>query len=159
MTTIDEQLQVQCPYVRAKQYLHESVEPAAQSGLPERVRLAASVPATNVELSKHVRVEYSAGTDPMHFDEPWKLRWTPENGGIYPAFQGELTVRADESYRRAILELKGDYVPPAGAVGRVFDVAFGKSIARETAQNVLRAIARVMEARYTAEESAKTSGG
>jgi hypothetical protein len=159
MTTIEERLQVHCPYVRAREYLRESLEPAAKSRLPERVRLTATLPATNIELAKYARVEYAHAIDPMHFDEPWKVHWTPENGGIYPSFEGELTVRADESYRNAVLELKGEYLPPAGTVGRAFDAAVGKTMAHETANNILAAIGRDMESRYTAEEAAKNAGG
>lgn len=155
MTTIDERRYVRCPYAQARDYLHESLQPASQSKLPQSVRLTATVPATSIELAKEVRVEYAHATDPMYFDEPWSVRWAPEGGGLYPSFQGQLTVRADESYGSCILELQGEYAPPAGAVGRAFDAALGKKIAQETAQNLLSAIAFQFEARYNNEEAAK----
>ena len=155
MTTIDERRFVRCPYLRAREYLHESLQPASQSRLPQTARLTAAVPVTGIELAKEVRVQYAHGSDPMHFDEPWSVRWTPQGSGIYPTFEGELTVRADENYRYCILELQGEYMPPAGAVGRAFDAAIGKRIAQETAQNLLLEIASGFESRYQAEESAK----
>ena len=154
MTNIDETRYVRCPYAQARDYLHESLQPASQSKLPQTVRLTATVPATGIELAKQVRVEYAPATDAMHFDEPWSVRWTPD-GGVYPSFEGQLTVRADESYVCCTLELEGKYAPPGGAVGRAFDAALGKKIAQETAQNLLSAIGFEFEARYNNEEAAK----
>jgi hypothetical protein len=50
------------------------------------------------------------GIDPMHFDQPWKVRWEPTAGGIYPAFAVVLAVRADEDYDDSMLELAGDRI-------------------------------------------------
>lgn len=155
MTTIEERHFARCPYVRARAYLHESLQPASQSKLPQTLRLTATVPSMGLEFAKAVSIEYAHSADPMAFDEPWRVRWTPQ-GGVYPSFDGELAVRADESYRNCILELRGTYVPPAGAVGRVFDAAIGKKIAEDTARNLLAEIAEVFEARYHAEEAAKS---
>jgi hypothetical protein len=155
MTRVTESLYVDCPYVRAREFLHAALAQASADQLPHLVRLKATVPATRIELAKYVNVRYSGATDPMHFDEPWRVRWTPEPGGIYPSFDGELTVRADETYRSAILELTGEYAPPLGAAGRVFDAAFGQRIAAGTAQELLARIAAEMEAQYHREEAAK----
>ena len=155
MTTIDERLHIRCPYVRAREYLHESMEVRARSKEPYTMRLRADLPM-NLEMYKSVFVRYGLAQDPMHFDEPWQVRWSPERGGVYPSFEGELTVRADESYRLAILELKGAYSPPLGGPGRLFDAAVGRKIAESTAQTLLSEIAAEMESRYTREEAQKT---
>ena len=154
MTHIYERLFLKCPYVRAREFLRESLEASVGGNvqtLPLKARLA-FVPGT---LEKNVLVRYERGRDPLHFDEPWNVIWTPEGGGPYPDFAGELTVRADESYRGAVLELQGDYVPPFGAVGRAFDIALGQRIASSTAQTLLRDIGDRMEQRYALEEAAK----
>lgn len=155
MTQVYERFELRCPYVRARQYLHEAIEPSADSPLPQIVRLTATLPNTDVSLAKLVRVQYAHADDPMHFDEMWKIRWAPEGGGIYPTFEGMLTVRADDTYERAILELKGEYKPPLGSAGAVFDAAVGHRIAGGTAQKLLFEIAEGMEARYKREEAAK----
>lgn len=106
-------------------------------------------------LEKNVLVWYERSTDPMHFDEPWTVRWTPEGGGPYPDFCGQLTVRADDTYRTASLELRGEYLPPLGAVGRGFDIVAGSKIASSTVRRILDNIAREMEERFLAEEARK----
>lgn len=155
MTKLNESLHVQVPYVRARAYLHETLDAAAKNRAPELLTLSAFVPATNLELTKEVRVQYEHGTDPMHFDEPWIVRWVPERGGIYPSFDGRIQVCADENYDSSILEISGTYNPPMGAAGRAFDTAIGHTIAATTAQRLLSAIAEEMTARYKSEEAAK----
>lgn len=91
----------------------------------------------------------------MHFDQPWKIHWKPASGGPYPEFDGELTVRYDEDYTTSILELSGDYRPPLGLVGALFDVIAGARIARATANELLGTLGDEMERRYNAEERAK----
>jgi hypothetical protein len=138
VTHIFERFFLKCPYVRAREYLREVIEKAP----------LAVVPAT---IEKNVVVRYERGHDPLHFDEPWNVFWTPEGGGPYPDFTGELTIRADDTYRDSVLELQGDYAPPFGAVGRAFDIVLGQRIACSTAQTLLRGIAGKMEQRYLGE--------
>jgi hypothetical protein len=157
MTTIKESLHVECPYVRAKAYLHDTLAQACASGAPQRLHLTAPLPGTQIEFQKTVLVHYGCGTDPMHFDEPWIVNWEAEQGGIYPSFRGALTVRADEDYTGAILELSGAYTPPLGVAGSVFDKALGQKIASATMQTLLAQIAGEMLERYRREEAAKTT--
>jgi len=138
-----------CPYQRAREYLHESLEAVVKNHRVMSLALTAGA------LEKPVLVSYKHGADPMRFDEPWLVHWTPEGGGPYPDFDGELTVRADDSYRRSILELRGEYVPPLGVVGQAFDFAVGSRIAAATARALLQQIAQHMEIRYNDEEEAK----
>ncbi|HKU66238.1 MAG TPA: hypothetical protein VJP85_00525 [Candidatus Baltobacteraceae bacterium] len=155
MTHIYERLFLQCPYVRAREYLREALQAAADGKMSETLPLTAPIPLVPGALEKSVLVRYERGRDPLHFDEPWNVYWTPEGGGPYPDFAGQMTVRADESYRGAILELAGDYAPPFGAVGRAFDMALGAKIASATAKALLHQIALRMEERYQSEEAAK----
>jgi hypothetical protein len=155
VTHIYERLFLKCPYVRAREYLHEALQAAAHGKTPQTLPLTAPLAAAPATLEKRVLVRYERGRDPLHFDEPWNVYWTPEGGGPYPDFSGQLTVRADESYRAAILELTGDYAPPFGAFGRAFDMVVGTKIASATAKELLREIALRMEERYESEESEK----
>jgi uncharacterized membrane protein len=107
-----------------------------------------------MELSKGVIVRFGSAVDPMHFDQPWRIRWKPQSGP-YPEFEGELTVRADETYETARLELRGSYRPPGGIAGAAFDLVAGGRIASATAQALLRRIGDEMEAHYQHDERAK----
>ena len=148
---------LQCPYHLAQGYLARSVADRAESREPGVLTLRA--PIAGADLSKNVVVTFATGSDPMHFDQPWKLHWTPEGGGPYPEFDGVLTVRADEDYTSAILELQGEYAPPGGAAGKLFDLALGSRIASATAQSLLKEIAVSMLEHYRRDESAKKGAG
>lgn len=159
MSTLQERLVVACPYVRAREYLSDTLSEPANQHREERLPLTAQVEHLPAQFEKNVVVRYSAGRDPMHFDEPWHVSWSPEGGGPYPDFSGELTVRADEGYGSSVLELTGTYTPPLGAAGKVFDAAVGRKIASVTAQNLLASIAAQMVERYEREEAAKKQPG
>lgn len=142
---------VECPYHRARAYLAQGVGERIASGKAMTLR----VPLPGVELKKDVVVTFTPGIDPMHMDQPWKVHWTPEGGGPYPDFDGQLTVRADEDYTSSILELSGEYVPPGGAAGKAFDAVVGSKIATLTARELLKRLADEFESRYRSEEKAK----
>lgn len=155
MTHIYERRIISCPYVRAREYLRESLQAIADGKTPQTLPLSTPLAVVPGSVEKNVVVRYERGRDPLHFDEPWKVYWTPEGGGPYPDFAGELTVRADETYRGAVLELTGDYAPPFGALGRGFDMLVGAKIASATAKALLDRIGGSMEERYQTEERAK----
>ncbi len=152
MSKLLEQRVINCPYNLAGQYLEELVAPKAASGKPSLLDLTVSAPPLN--LQKTVRVTFGSAVDPMHFDKPWHIHWDPEDPE-YPEFDGELCVRADESYSIARLELEGAYRPPGGAAGEVFDWIVGGRIATATAQSLLERLGNEMEARYHRDEEAK----
>lgn len=156
MTHVYERIFLKCPYVRAREYLRDSLETASQEHSTQILPLTAPLAFVPGTLEKNVLVRYERGQDPMHFDEPWKVFWSPEGGGPYPDFAGELTVRADESYKGAVLELHGDYAPPLGTVGKAFDMVIGARIASSTARALLNHIGSAMEERYRKEEAAKS---
>ena len=154
MSQLLESRVVRCPYHLAQRYLADDVA-ERMAGAGESV-LTLGVTFPGIELTKHVFVRFERGTDPMHFDEPWTIHWKPK-AGPYPEFDGELTVRADETYETALLELRGAYRPPGGAAGAAFDWAAGSHIARATALALLARIGDAMEARYQRDERAKKS--
>ena len=152
MSQLFERRVVRCPYNLARQYLGETVGLRADSG--EESRLTLTVSGPSFDISKDVSVTFAPAVDPMHFDQPWRIHWKPQSG-LYPEFDGELTVRADETYETSLLELQGSYRPPAGALGAAFDWAAGSRIATATAQALLRRIGDGMEAQYRRDELAK----
>jgi len=152
MSELLERRVVRCPYHLARQYLADNVGARAASGEPGPLALTLNVPGG--ELVKEVVVTYGTATDPMHFEQPWQVRWKPV-GGPYPEFDGELTARADETYESTLLEIKGSYRPPGGALGAAFDWVVGGRIAAATAQALLEHIGAEMESRYQRDEQAK----
>ena len=153
MSELLERRVVRCPYNLAQGYLARIV--GARSAAPGTLTLTAAFPG--VELVKEVIVTYEAASDPMHFDQPWRVHWKPKSGA-YPEFDGELTVRADENYESSLLELRGSYRPPGGVAGAAFDATVGRRIAAATAQALLERIGAELEAAYQHDERSKTSG-
>lgn len=152
MSELFERYFVQCPYHLAQRYLADSLSQQAESGASSLLSLTASGPG--IKLEKDVIVTFAGAVDPMHFDQPWHIHWKPQHGP-YPEFDGELTVRADETYETSALELRGSYDPPGGALGAAFDWAAGSRIAHSTARELLERIGAEMVARYQSDERAK----
>ncbi len=151
MARLNESVFVNCPYHRARAYLAMGVGEQIHAGRALTLR----APLAGVELKKDVLVTFTPGTDPMHMDQPWRVHWTPEGGGPYPDFDGELTVRADEDYTSSVLELTGEYLPPGGVLGGTFDYVFGSRVAALTARALLDQLREDFESRYGAEEQLK----
>ncbi len=157
MTTLLQRYYLHCPYARARTHLDAALGAFAESGEHQVVRLRVPIDldGSAAGLQKDVLVQYGKGTDPLHFDEPWTVRWTPNRGGPFPDFDGTLTVRADEDFNVCVLELQGTYDPPLGIVGAAFDAVLGSRIASATAREFLRRIGRDIENRYRSEEHEK----
>jgi hypothetical protein len=155
MSTIHQRRYLNCPYHRAKELLGDAVQAAATSGDAQLLRLELPI-APDAAVGKTVNVRFSRERDPMHFDQPWGVHWEPAGGGLYPTFDGTLTVRADENYESSLLELRGRYDPPLGLVGEAFDAIAGSRIAAATARELLRTIAERIEDRFAADEAAKS---
>jgi hypothetical protein len=140
------------------QYLAAIVAPSVESGLPDRIELAAPIDVRDrhmMRMVKEVDVTYGRGVDPMHFDQVWTMTWKPHGGGPYPTFTGALTVRSDEDYTGCILELTGEYEPPMGALGVAFDAIVGSRLAAGTASELLRVIGERLIERYRENEASK----
>ena len=141
MSHVFERLPMVCGYACARASLRKHVERTMLRQTPLVVRFTLN--AAGAHLHKNVLLSYERGVDPLRVNEVWKVRWTPEGGGPYPDFSGELSVRQD-ALRGVVLELEGSYEPPLGYVGAAFDVIAGSRIAAATAQAVLQLVAEEM---------------
>lgn len=152
MTHVYERVPLNCPYAQAREYVREILDPAARESNPQPLALAA--PIGRVELPRRVLVRYARVEDPVHFNERWRVQWEPESGGPYPDFRGELRVSADGASGGPALELVGEFIPPSGAISRVFDLTIGARIAAATARSLLRHIAAQVQHRSQREQAA-----
>jgi len=82
------------------------------------------------------------------------VHWTP-NSALYPEFDGNVLVRAEDTYAVAALEIDGGYTPPGGPLGNVFDLLLGRRIAHATARALLKRIGSEMVERYKRDEETK----
>ena len=157
MSTLSVRHFTRCPYSRARGSLEQALAALADNRQTQTLTL--SVPLGKDEaagaLRKDVIVSYARSADPQHFDQPWTIHWKPTPGGVYPDFNGELTVRAADTHSNCFLELEGEYTPPLGAIGAAFDAALGNRIATATGAQLLATIGEAMEQQYQREEAAK----
>ncbi len=161
MSTLFHRRYLACPYDRARGILEETLHELAETRRPVLQRLRVPFPpadGSGPSIEKDVTVTYGVGKDPLHFDQPWTVDWTPANGGPFPTFDGTLTVRADEDYTTCALELRGTYEPPLGIPGTMFDSVLGSRIASATAREFLKEIGTSIEERHRTEERAKATG-
>ncbi len=154
MTSIFHRHFIPCPYGLAKSFLESELFPA-DGGHLEWVLHLKTPTLGGIDMAKGVDVRVSRAVDPMHFDEPWAVTWEPRGGGPFPTFSGTLSVRADEDWNVAALELDGAYTPPMGVPGAAFDHVLGSHIATSTAKALLSEIGDRIVERYHQEEAAK----
>ena len=72
-----------------------------------------------------------------------RVAWKPTHGGPFPELDGTLTVRS--SLTHALVRFRGSYVPPLGPLGRIFDAAIGRHVARISAATLLADVKRYVE--------------
>ena len=76
----------------------------------------------------------------------YSVNWSARDGGPFPVFYGALAVEQLSSGDRIGLVLSGNYVPPFGRFGALFDAVVGHRIAHATARDLLSDIAACIEA-------------
>lgn len=107
------------------------------------------------DLQRPAVVTLRSAHRPGDMTPRYAVHWEPEGGGPYPVFEGFLGVGASDDYDEFFLTLEGEYEPPLGLAGKMFDVVLGNRIAGETARALLADVTREIEARVAQEEAAK----
>jgi len=160
MTRIQERIYVRCPYGKAPSYLNSYLDELAKEGGPQGSVLRLVVPVSDlaigipggVKFTHDVIAHFAAVDDDAFGIQQTAVDWEPDGGGPFPKFAGFLTVETDEDYNTCSLLLEGQYEPPLGPVGAVFDVALGHRIASVTARELLKALRRRLEVEYLASQ-------
>jgi hypothetical protein len=75
-------------------------------------------------------MRFRRGRDPENLNDTFYVDWAPAGDGPYPTFSGFMNVYSENDPRFSRLEVDGTYVPPGGLLGRVFDAAVGRRMAR-----------------------------
>ncbi len=141
ITHVFQRIALKCPFRQAQAHFERAL---VDSGSPQAVRLHAILfegSALPIRLHADALVTYGAAANALRLYPAWDVRWTPAEGGPYPDFSGTLTLRAGSAPDTSALELSGDYVPPLGAAGHVFDAALGSRIASAAARGLLEDLA------------------
>jgi hypothetical protein len=145
---------VGCPEHLARIFLEKKLAPIADSDQPETIRLAAPISGLRIEPATVVALRARAATEAASDDPIWNIGWSVPQSGAYPMFDGTLAVRADQDSRESILELKGTYTPPFGALGKIMDKILGSRVANATASALLETFAQNIERDFKNREDA-----
>jgi hypothetical protein len=129
---------VDCPFSAAVERLGEALGKHAQFDVSPFPPLAETV-HVGWAVIDDVR-------DEARIHDAISLHWTPQHGKYLPRFHGTITVRP--YFRRSSMRLAGDYEPPFGPAGRIFDRIIGRVLAWLTIRRVLRVLKGWTEERY-----------
>ncbi|MEO9170021.1 MAG: hypothetical protein ABI282_08380 [Candidatus Baltobacteraceae bacterium] len=87
-------------------------------------------------------------TDSTRLHDALVLQWRAHRWFPLPRLRGFITVRPNGAMTE--IRIRGTYLPPLGAVGRVFDAIFGTFIARLTLERFMNALAAYIDSHYGA---------
>jgi hypothetical protein len=110
-----------------------------------RLRVPGDGPTRELSIDREVRVEVRRPRGEATLDDLMLISWMPEGTGVFPTFEGILLVRAYGEGKASSIELDGNYTPPFGAAGQVFDAAIGHRIAQATARELLKDLKSAIE--------------
>jgi hypothetical protein len=129
----------ECPFSIAIEY--------AQLSLKERGNMQVSPLSSLTENVSHATKVVDDGTDGARLHDALLLVWKPEHNTTLPDFRGVLTVRPRD--RGVWMRLQGQYDPPFGLAGKIFDVVAGNRIASVTMQRLLDRLIGDVEAKWS----------
>jgi hypothetical protein len=123
-------------YIASKQNVLTLTVPLKSLGLP-----------SELGISQSVRVSFSSKRqDPLSTgrgNEGMSIEWAPDGGGPFPTFSGMLTLQPQSGQTR--IEMNGEYSPPLGEIGAIFDAVVGSKIARATIRILLENLKEALE--------------
>ncbi len=99
-----------------------------------------------LEKSVSLKLEYGARNGGS---KPVLIGWEPIGTNALPSFSGTLTA-PEETDITCRLVIEGEYAPPGGLIGSVFDQLIGVRIARATLDALLAQFALAIDADYAA---------
>lgn len=151
MSKIYQAIYVDCPPQRAQAYLLSHFENARRHHGRAKLTLSATLGSkagTHVTVERDATATFAPSTDAGGLEYQVQIEWKPATNEPLPNFEGTFRVQWDEEYGRCRLVLEGEYDPPLGPVGRVFDAAVGQRIAQGTVRALLESLRAEIEGSY-----------
>jgi hypothetical protein len=155
VTRITVERVARCPFSVAHDYAEEFLREIDERGAEVRVRVRDLLPTRRGKLRRRVRIVFERRLDEAEAGrahDAVALHWTAGTR-LFPDFHGDLRLRI-ASVDETLLTLEGEYRPPLGPLGAVFDVLLGRRIARSTMNELVGRIAKAMERREEAYRAA-----
>ena len=131
----------------AAAFFRQATGEGAEVGLP----LRDLVPTLGGRLHQPVRIEFERRLDEAEAGrahDAFAVRWTAGTR-FFPDFRGELRLRII-SVDETLLTLQGEYLPPLGLLGTIFDALIGRRIAAATMRDLLDRLGGAIEAHAAA---------
>jgi hypothetical protein len=144
MTRIRESAEVQYPAKMLERLLSNYMDERRRGDgticLPLRVRIA-EARRDGLSVDHDVIVRFRRGRDAQNLNDTFYVDWVPSGDGPYPTFTGFMNVYPENDPRFSRLEIDGTYIPPGGLLGRVFDAAVGRRMARTSVADFVNRLA------------------
>lgn len=153
MPMISERVSVNCPYEQSGPFLmaHLGDLTKSESGSEGAFRLTLPVSELGlpggVSLTRDVDAHFVPLKEPQGGSKFAAVHWVPVGGGPFPQLLGLFGIEADADPKKCTLVLEGNYDPPMGVAGDLFDAVVGRKIAKSSIHELLKALAHVLEAR------------
>lgn len=142
MTKISVAQYVECPFSAAMEY--------AEKAILEKKELYLTPAPAVAERARFTAATTADASDVSRGHDALLIAWQPRNQRLFPEFRGVLTARPKG--RGVWLRLTGQYAPPYGIPGKIFDLLVGRIIARETMRHLLSELAGDIELNYRKEK-------
>jgi len=140
---------VHCPPEAASALIEPALRALARGPmLVIRVPLLRSTGESDLALVHEVRFRISHMRDESGLNDLVRITWEPESLIPMPDFTGTLTADWNADATGFVLELEGEYDPPGGIVGEVFDAFVGSRIAFATMHDLLCRTAGAVDELY-----------
>ncbi len=148
MSSIKESVEVECPTHYVMQHALRFFTVRRRDVAPGTISLRVDLSNLSLPGSSQARHTVSVRHDLVA--EPGtpgvlELSWDPEDRTV-PSFKG--TLRCEGGDGRSVLALEGEYKPPLGVAGAVFDLVVGRRIASATLGSLLADIKAFVEADF-----------
>lgn len=141
MTRLREQIAIECSVdetmARVVAYFRTLEGPDGVAHFRLRVPVKGVSGELGLYIDREVRVDAHLGRDDDNLNDLIRIVWDSEGSVIFPVFTGVLIAWGEADPLRCFIELDGDYKPPLGAAGEVFDEVIGRRIALSTAHEFL----------------------
>jgi hypothetical protein len=100
--------------------------------------------AGGASVEKMVRVALKVH---RHRERLVEISWDPIDSELFPRFHGSFKTNQGEK-TSCVLTLEGEYSPPGGPVGAVFDAVAGSHIARASLESLAQRVGTAAEDDY-----------
>ena len=160
MAAVRERIYTEAPYTQAVGMFERrlGLAPGVTHGKCELTLVA---PATGRnEIARVVSATTERLPGAANYQSQYRIRWAAGRTAVgfpTPSFAGTLTLGAGEDYGECALELVGQYEPPGGPAGGVFDEIIGRRIAHATLSTLLDEVGRHLHHEHQRVESEKRS--